>query len=112
VILENSALARLPLSDRGPFAYYERDECSLNFLRSVEAAAMKQLTLEQRVAALEQQVAEMKAQQSNGVGKNDWKQTVGKFPELQEVFAEAMKVREADRKKARRGPSKAARGKS
>jgi hypothetical protein len=61
--------------------------------------------LEQRVAALERQLAEMKSQQGAAPGKEDWRQTVGMFtddPEMLELFAEAMKLREADRKKARR----------
>jgi hypothetical protein len=62
---------------------------------------MPHLTLEQRVAALEQEVAEIKAQQRNGAAEKDWRRTVGMFPGLQEVFAEAMKIREADRRKAR-----------
>jgi hypothetical protein len=45
-------------------------------------------------------------------GKKDWRRTVGTFPGLQEVFAEAMKIREADRRKARRRPGKRARAKS
>jgi hypothetical protein len=64
--------------------------------------------LEQRVAALERQMAEMKSQ-GNGPGKEDWRQTVGIFtenPGMLELFAEAMKIREADRKKARRGASR------
>lgn len=74
---------------------------------------MPQLSLEQRVAALEKQFAEM--QPANGPGKNDWRQTVGMFtddPGMLELFADAMKIREADRKKARRPSRKARRVKS
>lgn len=63
-------------------------------------------TLEERVAALEKQMAELGAQQTNGPGKDEWRQTVGIFtenPGMLDLFAEAMKIREADRKKARRG---------
>ena len=66
---------------------------------------MRNLTLEQRVAALEKQVAGLQAQQRNGPTKDDWRQTVGIFtdhPDMLELFAEAMKIREADRKKARK----------
>ena len=68
---------------------------------------MRRISLEQRVAELENQVAELGRQLTNGTGKKDWRDTVGMFPELDEVFAEALKRRAADRKKARRGPKKA-----
>jgi hypothetical protein len=61
-------------------------------------------TLEQRVAVLERELSELKAQRGNGHVK-DWRRTVGMFtdnPGMKELFAEAMKLREADRKKARR----------
>ena len=66
---------------------------------------MPQLTLKQRVEHLEKQIAQMQAQQSNGPGREDWRQTVGMFtddPGMLELFAEAMSLREADRQKARR----------
>jgi hypothetical protein len=65
-------------------------------------------SLEQRVAALEHEVAELKARPANGRVK-DWRQTVGRFtddPGMKEIFAEALKLREADRRKVRRPPSK------
>ena len=64
---------------------------------------MPPLSLEQRVAVLEQELSELKAQRGNGHVK-DWRRTVGVFtdnPEMKELFAEAMKLREADRRKAR-----------
>ncbi len=71
---------------------------------------MKPLSLEQRITALEKEVADLKALQSkNGVHKKDWRRTIGMFtdnPGMLELFDEAMKVREADRKKARRGHGK------
>jgi hypothetical protein len=63
------------------------------------------LSLEQRVAALEQELAELKSRPGNGRVK-DWRRTIGMFtdnPGMKELFAEAMKLREADRRKARRG---------
>jgi hypothetical protein len=66
-------------------------------------AAMKR-TLEQRVAALERQVKNLQDQQSDGPGKDDWRRTIGMFtenPGMMEIFDEAMKIREADRKKTR-----------
>jgi hypothetical protein len=63
---------------------------------------MKTLTIEQRVAALEQELAELKAGRGNGRVK-DWRRTIGQFtdkPEMKEHFAEAMKLRDADRRKA------------
>jgi hypothetical protein len=63
---------------------------------------MKTLTIEQRVLALEQELAELKSGRVNGRVK-DWRRTIGQFtdkPEMKELFAEAMKLRDADRKKA------------
>ena len=40
---------------------------------------MPQLTLEQRVAALEQKVAQLANAQGNGPAKDDWRQTIGIF---------------------------------
>lgn len=64
---------------------------------------MKRLTIEERVAILEQELALLKARRENSHVK-DWRRTVGLFtdnPGMKEVFAEAMKLREADRRKAR-----------
>jgi len=69
---------------------------------------MPRLSLEQRVAVLEQELSELKARPGNGRVK-DWRRTVGMFtnnPGMKELFAEAMKLREADRSKARRRPPK------
>ena len=47
----------------------------------------------------------MQSQNANGVGKDDWRQTVGMFTDdegLKEVFEEAMKLREKDRQRAYR----------
>ncbi len=66
---------------------------------------MPPLSLEERMATLEQEVADLKAQRSQEPGKKDWRRTVGIFtdnPGVQEVFADAIKLREADRKRARR----------
>ncbi|HVS38705.1 MAG TPA: hypothetical protein VMS17_24325 [Gemmataceae bacterium] len=66
---------------------------------------MKRLTIEQRVAALEHELSELKARRGNGQPK-DWRRTVGVFtdnPGMKGLFAEAMKLREADRRKSRRG---------
>ena len=65
---------------------------------------MPPLSLEQRVAALERELAELKLQRGKG-RENDWRRTIGMFTDnagMKEVFAEAMKLREADRRKARR----------
>jgi hypothetical protein len=66
---------------------------------------MPQPTLKQRVESLEKQIAQMQAQQTNGPGREDWRQTVGMFtddPGMLELFAQAMSLREADRQRARR----------
>lgn len=65
---------------------------------------MPPLTLEERVAVLEQELAGLKSRQAKGREK-DWRRTVGMFtdnPGMKELFAEAMKLRDADRKQARR----------
>ena len=65
---------------------------------------MPPLSLEERVAILEKELAELKPRRGNGRAK-DWRRTVGIFtdnPGMKELFAEAMKLREADRSKARR----------
>jgi len=67
---------------------------------------MKTLTIEQRVAVLEQELSELKARGGDGRIK-DWRRTVGIFtdnPGMKELFAEAMQLREAYRRKARRRP--------
>ena len=67
---------------------------------------MPPLSLEERVAVLEQELSELKSRRGNGREK-DWRRTIGLFtdnPQMQELFAEAMKLREADRRKARHRP--------
>jgi len=69
---------------------------------------MPPLSLEQRVAVLERELSELKARRGNARVK-DWRRTVGMFtdnPGMKELFAEAMKLREADRSKARRRPQR------
>ena len=69
---------------------------------------MKTPTIEQRVVALEHELADLKAGRANGRVK-DWRRTIGQFtdnPQMKELFAEAMKLRDADRKKARRKQSR------
>lgn len=73
---------------------------------------MSHRTVEDRLAFLEEEVAIMKAEKTNDSATKDWRRTVGKFPGMQELFAEAMKLREADRKKARKQPGKRIRAKS
>jgi hypothetical protein len=75
----------------------------------VEAEAMKHLTLEQRVAALEVELAELKAHRTNGTKEKPWLRNMGMFTGdegMKEVFDEALKLREKDREKARRRYSK------
>ena len=69
---------------------------------------MPPLSLEQRVAVLERELSELKAQRGDGHVKN-WRRTVGMFsdnPGMKDLFAEAIKLREADRKNARRRPQR------
>ena len=69
---------------------------------------MPALSLEQRVAVLEQEISQLAAKRSNGRQK-DWRRTIGIFtdnPEMKQLFTEAMRLREADRRKARRQQAK------
>ena len=76
---------------------------------------MTQRTLEQRVAKLEQQMAELQTTLANGARAKDWRRTLGMFtndPGMQELFKEAMKIRDADRARARRRYDKTRQSKS
>ncbi len=76
---------------------------------------MPQLTLEKRVAALEKQVAELKAAVENGLREKDWRCTVGMFSGdevMKRIDEEGRKWREAERRKARRKPVKSRQTKS
>ncbi len=67
------------------------------------------MSLEQRVTALEKQMAVIHSQQGTGPGKDDWRDTIGMFsddPDMLEIFADAMKLRETDRKRARKKTKK------
>lgn len=70
---------------------------------------MAQLTLEKRLAALESVVAELRAPQKRGNRKKDWRRTIGMFTGdemMKRIDEEALKYREADRRKARSRSSK------
>ncbi len=63
---------------------------------------MPPLSLEDRVNALEEKLAQM---QPNGVPTQPtkpWQRTIGQFECLKEVFDEAMKLREKDRERTRK----------
>jgi hypothetical protein len=66
---------------------------------------MAATSLEKRVAQLESQMAEMKAVLRRLEGPKDWRSTVGMFANdegMRQIFDEAIKIREADRAKARK----------
>jgi len=68
---------------------------------------MSQETLEERVAALEKEVARISDLLRPGTepGRDDWKSVVGMFgddPIMKEIDEEARKIREKDRERARR----------
>ena len=68
---------------------------------------MSQQTLEERVAALEKEVARLSGQfrPDGEPGRDDWKSVVGMFandPIMKEIQEEGRKIREADRRRARR----------
>jgi hypothetical protein len=65
---------------------------------------MSRLTLEQRVATLESVVADLTAPPKANHKKN-WRQTIGMFTGdevMKRIDREALKYREADRRKVRR----------
>jgi hypothetical protein len=75
---------------------------------------MSELSLEKRVVALEQQVAELKAAVANGQRPKDWRRTIGMFAGdevMKRIFDTALKFREQDRKRARRRYTKSRRPK-
>ncbi len=65
---------------------------------------MPPLSLEDRVAALEQKVSELVKIKSPDNGKKDWRKLIGIFtdePEMQQLLTDAMELREEDRQKIR-----------
>lgn len=67
---------------------------------------MSHETLEERVAALEQEVARLTRQKQpdDEPSRDDWKSTVGMFandPIMKEIDEEARKIREEDRRRTR-----------
>jgi len=65
---------------------------------------MAELTLEERVLALEQQMAALRTGEDKKGRNKDWRRTIGMFTGdegMLELFEEAMKIRQQDRKEAR-----------
>jgi hypothetical protein len=61
-------------------------------------------SLEERVTALEETVAQLLSPSASGHTKPDWRSTLGMFandPVMQEIDEEGRRIREADRQKAR-----------
>jgi hypothetical protein len=66
---------------------------------------MSKNDLEERVKALEQQVAELQAAVANGARANDWRSTIGMFrgdETMGRICDAALAYREKDRERARR----------
>jgi hypothetical protein len=66
---------------------------------------MSRPTLEERMAALEQQVAEMRAELATLAQPQDWRSTIGMFAGdemMKQIFEEGRKIRAADRQRERR----------
>jgi hypothetical protein len=73
---------------------------------------MSRKTLEQRVAVLEEKVEALLANHATTGRVNDWRRTSGAFTGddlMKEIFEEGRKIREAERKRARRQGGKKAR---
>jgi hypothetical protein len=66
---------------------------------------MAEATLEERVATLEQLVAQLMRISEKTTRKKDWRRTIGMFdddPIMQEIVAEGRRLREED---SRQGPA-------
>ena len=62
-------------------------------------------SLDKRLAALEREVGELKKALVNGKRNKDWRRTVGMFAGdeiMKQIDKETLKLREADRRRARR----------
>jgi hypothetical protein len=60
-------------------------------------------TLEERVVALEEIVAQLLSQSDSAVAKKDWRSTLGMFtddPIMKEIDEEGRRIRETDRRQA------------
>jgi hypothetical protein len=65
---------------------------------------MAEATLEERVATLEQLVAQLMRISEKMARKKDWRRTIGMFdddPIMQEIVAEGRRLREEDRQQGR-----------
>ena len=72
---------------------------------------MTERALEKRVAALEKEVAELRAALTNGARQKDWQRTVGMFTGdevMRRIDEAALKFREADRRKGRQTKGRSA----
>lgn len=66
---------------------------------------MRRATLKQRLTALEKQVSALLANRTTAGRVKDWRRTSGAFTGddvMKEIFEEGRKIREAERKRARR----------
>jgi hypothetical protein len=71
---------------------------------------MPDQSLEYRISTLERQVAELTAQAVNGRDQKPWLRVRGIFAGnegMKEIFEEALRLREQDRRRARRTSKKA-----
>lgn len=74
---------------------------------------MNQRKIEERVAALENQMMQLQ-ENANGVPSEGWRSTVGMFtgdPIMKHIDRAARKIREADRRRARRANTSKVRAK-
>jgi hypothetical protein len=75
---------------------------------------MSHPTLEARVAALEKQVAQLLADAAAAQPPKDWRRIAGRFTGdevMKQIFEEGRKIREAERREARRQQAKSRRRK-
>ena len=70
---------------------------------------MEQAKLEERIAELERQVADLKLRIDMLSRPNDWRSAVGMFAgdeDMKKIFEEGRKIREEDRRRTKPKPSK------
>ncbi len=75
---------------------------------------MTQRSSQERVTALEKEVAELKRSGANGKQPMDWRSVVGMFGDdegMKRIFENALAYREKDRARARRRPGSKRRAK-
>jgi len=75
----------------------------------IKAVNMRQSTVEKRLSNLETRVSELDRMVNDPAQAKDWRRSIGAFtddPAMQAVFADALRIRAADRARAHRNGKK------